>query len=648
MDELPKIELESSLKKSASTATMGKQSKKFPRFLKILIGALLVIVVFGIVLFFVVFLPGKKVYASALKTYQQAKTAYAAVKKQNVQLASEELAKTKSELEKTQKDLQTLSFVRVIPFVGNYFDDANHLIKAGFYGIDAATILVDSVKPYADILGLKGQGSFVMGSAEQRVQTAVLTMGKITPRIDDISEALNKARDEIDKIDPNRYPSSVAGKDIKGKLLQLRTLTDQGVELVDEARPLIKVLPSLLGESKERKYLVLFQNDKELRPTGGFITAYAIFRVDKGIIRIERSDDLYNLDNSLRKKFPAPRPIKTYLPKITTFNLRDANLSPDFVVSMDTFNDMYEFVSGRVDVDGIIALDTHVLVSTIKILDDEVQVGGLKFTTKEDKRCDCPQVIYELEDQISRPVNYLKGGGRKDLLGALLYAIMEKALRSSPKLYWGPLLQDMLAKTNEKHVLFYLEDKQAQKGIEALNAAGRIKSFDGDYLHINQANFGGAKSNLFVKESVAQEIKVESDGAVVETVTINYKNPHQPSDCNLERGGLCLNATLRDWLRLYVPKGSTLVDSKGSEVKLITYDELGKTVFEGFLTVRPEGAAVFTISYRLPFKLKSGSPLPLLIQKQPGTNDNEYTIKLNGRQVEKFALLTDKEFKLKK
>lgn len=84
------------------------------------------------------------------------------------------------------------------------------------------------------------------------------------------------------------------------------------------------------------------------------------------------------------------------------------------------------------------------------------------------------------------------------------------------------------------------------------------------------------------------------------------------------------------------------MDSKGSEVKMTSYDELDKTVFEGFLTVRPLGSAEFTIFYTLPFKVKDGS-LPLLIQKQPGTNDNEYTIKVKGSKIDSFKLLTDKE-----
>ena len=269
----------------------------------------------------------------------------------------------------------------------------------------------------------------------------------------------------------------------------------------------------------------------------------------------------------------------------------------------------------------------------------------MKFTSKIDPRCNCAQAVYLLEDTISRPVNYQKSG-RKDLIGVLLYAIMEKALKSSPKLYWGPLFQDIITKVNEKHVMLYLLDKDAQAGIEALNAAGRIKPFDGDYLHINETSFSGAKANLYVSRTVEKNYGVKN-GEITKTITIKYKNPFPPSDCNLERGGLCLNAPYRNWLRIYVPKGSTLVDSQGSEVKISSYEDLNKTVFEGFLTVRPEGTAVFTISYKLPFKSETGLNIPVLIQKQPGLGTIEYKIKVNGRNIQKFDLTTDKEFKVK-
>ena len=644
MDGFKKIELDG-------------EPKKPHRFLNrknISIALIVVILSLFISIFFIV-LPAQRTYAHAQKTFDQATKVWDAVKKQNIEEASIEVDKTKKELKDTQNSLKALSFVRFIPLLNNYYNDAEHLTQAGVHGLDAASELLSALIPYTDLLGLKGKGSFVMGTAEQRIQTAVLTMGKITPSIDEISKSLSLAHNEIDKVDADRYPSFFGLEKIKSQLVKIQKLADEGVIFVEQARPFIKTLPSLLGDPKEKKYLVLFQNDNELRPTGGFITAYAVFRIDKGVVHVDRSDDIYVLDNGISQKPKAPDPIIKYLPKVSVLNLRDTNLSPDFVESMKTFNTLYEKAPASIDVDGIIALDTHVLVSTIKILDDEVVAGGIKFTTEKDTRCDCPQVIYKLEELVSTPrsldlrITSLASAQaqRKDILGALLYAIMEKALKSSPKLYWGPLLQDIFAKVSEKHILAYLYNKDAQNGIEALNAAGRIKSYEGDYLHINEANFGGAKSNLFVKESVLMDFDIASDGTVTKKLTINYSNPHAPSDCNLERGNLCINAVLRDWIRIYVPKGSKLIDSKGSEVKISSYEELGKSVFEGFLTVRPKGKATFTISYTLPFKLKRSSPLPILIQKQPGTDNNKYAIRVNGKEIESFPLVTDKEIKIK-
>lgn len=589
-------------------------------------------------------IPSYLTYKSALKTYRSAKLVSAAMKAQNVELAATEIEKTQKNLAETQRNFRFLIPLKIVPIVNWYYNDGEHLLNAGEHGLVGAKITVDSIKPYADVLGLKGEGSSV-GSTEDRIKTAVLTIGKITPEIDRISESLVKVEKEVNAVNPDHYPEIIFGPKIKKQLITLKELTGQGATFVSDAKPLVKVLPSLLGESEVKKYLILFQNDKELRPTGGFITAYAIFTLDKGAIKIERSEDIYNLDDSISNKPKAPAPILKYLPKVSNFNIRDSNLSPDFIESMDTFRSMYDKAGRKVEVDGIIAIDTNVLVSTIKILDDNVTAGGVNFNTQNDPRCDCPQVIYALEDNISRPVNYIKTD-RKGLLGDLLEAIMTKALTSSPKQYWGPLFQSFIAQTEQKHILAYLYDEDAQKGVEALNAAGRIREFDGDYLHINETNFSGAKVNIFMQEEVDSSYEIGKDGTITKTVTINYKNPYPPSDCNLERGGLCLNAEYRDWIRIYVPKGSELVDSKGSQVKLTTYEELGKTVFDGFLTVRPKGTKTFTITYKLPFKLEKGSPLPVLIQKQPGTNGHIYTNTVNGKIVDTFPLLTDKEIKL--
>lgn len=621
-----------------------KKLKLNPKKLGKIVAILIILLVLGVIF---VGIPAKNAYNSAQKTMAQARLVADAMKAQDISGASDELKRTQESLTETKKYMGQLFFLKFVPIVNWYYNDADHGLKAGEEGLKSAIIVVDSLKPYADVLGLKGEGSFASGSTEDRIKTAVLTMGKITPQIDTLSESLKKVDAEISQIDPNHYPEFLFGKEIKAQLTMLKETTAGASTFVDQAKPLIKVLPSLLGESEAKKYLVLFQNDKELRPTGGFLTSYTIVTLDKGVIKVDKQDDIYPLDDAIPNKPAAPDPLKKYLPSVPRWNLRDSNLSPDFLESMDTFRSMYEKSPlAQDDIDGIIALDTHVLVSTIRILDDEVNAGGITFTTKEDPRCKCPQVIYELEDNISRPVNYIRTD-RKGLIGSLMLAIKDKALTSSPKQYWGPLFQSMLMQINQKHMMFYLFDKDAQSGINALNASGQIRPFDGDYLHINNANLGGQKSNLFTTSSVEENYEVGKDGTITKTVTIKYKNDFPPSDCNLERGGLCLNAELRDWLRIYVPKGSKLVDSKGSEVKMTTYDELGKTVFDGFITVRPLGQKTFSITYTLPFKLDKSSDLPVMIQKQPGTEGIPYTISINGKKKDEFSLFADKEFVLK-
>ncbi|HYM65220.1 MAG TPA: DUF4012 domain-containing protein, partial [Candidatus Sulfotelmatobacter sp.] len=610
MDGLKKIDFnlenqgvkeDSNISSLNSKPQMQRRKINFKNIPKSRKSASVLVIVVLLILFsiFGIYLPATKVYKSAKLTYVDAQAAGWAIKTQNVSLASDQLAKTKTDLQVAQKDLNSMGYLRFVPIASWYYNDAYHFMQAGEHGINAATILVDSIKPYADVLGLKGQGSFVGGTAQQRIETAVKTIGKITPRIDDISSELSIVRQEIDKVNPGHYPTLIFGKKVRDTIDNVKNLTDQSVNIITSAKPLIKILPEVLGEPNEKKYLIIFQNDKELRPTGGFITAYAVFRLDSGVIHVDSSSDIYALDATVPNKPTAPRPILTYLPKVSQLNLRDNNLSPDFKVSMDAFYKMYKTAGDATKVDGIIAVDTNALVSAMDVLGD-ITTDGITFTTKNDPRCDCPQVIYQLEVLADQPAQIIKEN-RKGIIGDLMYAIMTKAFQSSPKKYWGPLFQTMLTQMSQKHVLFYMNSMDAQKGFEGLNAAGRIMPYEGDYFHLNEANFGGAKSNLFITQDVSQDYSVGSDGSITKTVTVNYKNPFAPSDCNLERGNLCLNAILRDWFRIYVPKGSQLVSSQGSEVKVTSYEELGKTVFEGFLTVRPQGASKLVVSYKLPF-----------------------------------------------
>ncbi len=105
-----------------------------------------------------------------------------------------------------------------------------------------------------------------------------------------------------------------------------------------------------------------------------------------------------------------------------------------------------------------------------------------------------------------------------------------------------------------------------------------------------------------------------------------------------------MNAINRDYVRVYAPQGSKLTSSKGSEAKVNTFDELGKTVFDAFVQIRPQNNLTLTFEYDVPKSFNN--PIPMLIQKQPGTKDYLYTIKVSGSQKAKFDLTSDQALSL--
>ena len=527
---------------------------------------------------------------------------------------------------------QKVGWIGKVPFVGTYQKDGQHGINAGKYLAKSVETLISSVEPYADLLGFKTgiatpSGTPKVQSIEDRIVFMAQTLDKISPDLDKVESDMVLAQKELDQIDPLRYPESISGKNVRSKIVQVKSAVSDSSQLLGQAKPLIKLLPDLLGNPNAKTYMILFQNDAEIRPTGGFMTAYAFLRVTKGKIEPLSSYDIYDLDARFNKKVPAPEAIKKYLNE-TYLNLRNSNMSPDYKVSMDLFYKYYRDIPGFPKPDGIIAIDTQFPVEILKVI-GPIGVGGWgNFGPQNDPACDCPQVVYALEQIADRPVAGFRTG-RKAVLGPLMHSMMANAM-GSPKSTWPKLVNVVLDSIKQKHLLFYFMEDQTQKSAEDFNAAGRIKPYSYDYLHINDANFGGAKSDMYITREVEQEI-VSSGDTVTKTVSISYNNPRKGDNCNLESGLLCLNGVYRDYVRVMVPRGSKLISVVGSEVKEQVSEDLEKTVFEAFFTMRPQSSSKIVFKYELP-KMDL-STYKLLIQKQPGTSTVKHTIIFNGNQT---------------
>lgn len=622
---------------------------------KILLGVFLALVLVSVLLGVFVGLPAYNTYKKAQTLMARGQTLQAAIQTQDINIVENEVRELKIELLDFQSSLKPLLWTKSLPWVGAYMTDAEAATNAGVYGIETGEIVIETTKPYADIIGFGGPDSEQAESAEEsandRIEFIVQTVDDIIPKMDVISEKAKQANAELQKIDPERYPEEFRGMEVRSKMREALQMAEEATEFLANSKPLLEAAPYLLGTDDTRTYLLLFQNDKELRATGGFLTAYSILEVENGKLNPVSSNDIYNLDAKYTPRIPAPEPVVDYIGGIynasKNFRLRDMNWSPDFEESMKFFLEEADR-AGLPEIDGVIAVDTHIAVNLLDVIGPIGVPGFGNFSTENDPRCDCPQVIYELEsyadnegpvvwDPVSgeivfAPANYYN---RKDIVGPLMNSMLSNAL-GQPKEKMADLFEAGWKSLTEKHVMMYMLDEEVQHGITSFGIGGKIDEADGDYLHINDSNLGGRKSNLYVTQEVVQDVEVQSDGSIVKTVSITYKNPK-------EHDGW-LNSVLPNWTRIYVPQGSELIDVEGFEDNAEPYEELGKTVFAGGFELRPQGIKQITVTYKLPFKAEG--EYELYVQKQGGKDNPLYTINV-GKQTEEMFLKTDKKFRFR-
>ncbi len=609
--------------------------KKKRSFKKLLIRVVVVLVI----VFLVLYLPLRGVYASAKNLSASGKALAFALQNQNFDEMKAQTTNLKNAAGSLDTSLNFLFWARFIPFFGGYYTDAKHFTSALDYEMQAAEELMNYLEAYKGELGFNNQPI----PSQDRVAQVVKILDKANPKLPELEPYLKKAADEVKDINVGKYPENLGKYRVRSMVDTAKNFITGADYAVTKGKDALFLLPNALGNNSTKNYLIIFQNDKEIRGTGGFMTAYAFMRFDKGHISTTQSDDIYRLDERLlatceSKICPLtpPEPIVKYLPEVTgkarsAWSMRDSNLSPDVPTSMGDFERMYSLLGQGLPFDGIILIDSHVVEGLIKIT-GPVEVFGVKYSADIDPRCNCPNVIYELENyaQIVQ-----KGEqDRKAILGTLMQQILAKALGSSTEKL-PELVNAGVKLANAKDIVFFIHDSKLQKALSDLDWTGEVKEFKGDYLYINDSNFAGGKSNLYVTQDVSLNIDINNSGKVKNMLTIKYSNPQKYDSW--------LNGINRDYVRIYVPKGSKLLSSKGSEVEVTTIsNELNKTVFEAFIQVRPQNSTTLTFEYELPGIFK-GSEYPILIQKQPGAKHFPYTIKLNARTKEQFELNSDKE-----
>jgi len=632
--------------------SVPKKTKKMGKWLKIALGVLGGLLITLIATGFMAF----DLYKKGMQLKTSLQIFKDSVASQDIQKVKGAFPPVEAALADFKHSYARMAFLKIVPYYGVFYSDGMYVVRASENSIEAGKILVDTIEPYADIIGFTSNSSDAASAnenAQQRIDFIIKTIPDLVPKMDELTKKVALIKSDLDQIDPNHYPEKYREYEVRSFVKNSLDQFDQAYVFIENAKPMLEVAPGILGTTDEREYLVLFQNDKELRPTGGFITAYSIAKVSNGRFEPVASDDIYNLDNNYKPNIKVPDPILKFIkqPYSTSpyLRLRDMNWNPDFSESMDLFYKEAQ-MAGVSEIDGIIAVDTQTLVNLLNVIGPIGVPGFGDFSSNIVPECNCPQVIYELESFadvegavvwsenepgkiVFAPPNY---ENRKKIIGPLMNSILSNTL-GQPKEKMPALFNAMFKSLAEKHVLFYFTDEAPQKAAEDFGIAGTFKETPNtDFLSIVDANLGGRKSNLYLLQDVAQEIEVDKSGNVSKTLTITYKNT--------EKQDGWLNSVMPNWVRIYVPKGSELESFEGVTTKVEPYEEHGKTVYAGSFELRPLGLAKLVIRYKPPLNFKDY--YRIYIQKQPGKDTSLYTFTL-GRLEEEYQISTDKEIKIK-
>ena len=488
-----------------------------------------------------------------------------------------------------------------------------------------------------------------------------------------------ETEDDIKKINKylKRIKASSIPEDYRNQFIDIR---EKALVLESNFNSFLKIIPGIkdfLGIDSDRRYLIVFQNNAEIRATGGFIGSYAIVDLKRGkIANIEiPAGGSYDTEGGLRVLVEAPKPL--HLVK-SIWYFWDANWWPDWRMSAKNLMWFYE-KSGGSSVDGVISITPDILGDILKI------IGPVDLTEKygviidENNYWD---IIQEVVEVIGQPEVYQDKDLKTDILERVATSSLASDLeiasstiesgdilaRNEPKKIIGDLMseimirfsnqfdKDLLIKSleiiernlSQKNILLYFTNKDIQNEVESRSWAGQIKEVPLDYLMIINSNIAGGKTDKVVIDDYSLSTKIDSDGSIINKLTIVRKH-------NGNKGDLFYGVRNVNWLRVYVPMGSNLLSAQGfsspdknyfkdsedfyeknsilensenrAEIDLSSgtkiYQESGKTVFANWTMLDPGQDQIIEIEYRLPhnFYGNSSKNYSLLWQKQPGSGN---------------------------
>lgn len=491
------------------------------------------------------------------------------------------------------------------------------------------------------------------------IMDLVLELQSASPQLLNAQIALVQAQEARAQIDEQILIPQLS-KLLTGRIDPLFSSIN-GAFPMEDALTMVRIAPQLLGSGNEgpQTYLILMQNEDELRATGGFLTAAGSAVVLDGkliSIQIESSE----LVDDPGKPYPIPPWQFEEFMNIHMLLFRDSNWWTNFPTSASWAEYFYSYGKST-SADGIITLDMQTVVRLLKTL-GPVRVENVSLPISHENVLD-----YMRSAEEKRPKGIIGQWDRKQFISRLAKPLLEKILNARGQT-WTQLVPVMLDLLDEKHILLQFDNPEAADFLERKGWDGAVRiPENSDFLLAVDTNMGYNKSNAVMDSAMEYLVNLQDPQIPAGTLRVTQSNRSQLAEVTCEpyftnrfirppapRGEIpdpVYNIDECHWgyLRVYLPAGSTLTGSTpmgipaestwlGETIPART-DDLGSEDIPnaqvyGMMVLTPAGKSTKSeFSYTLPEGIltqnEDGSwTYRLRLQKQPGILAHEVSVSL--------------------
>ncbi|MDQ0922302.1 hypothetical protein QF038_000810 [Pseudarthrobacter sp. W1I19] len=346
----------------------------------------------------------------------------------------------------------------------------------------------------------------------------VRPLASASPAIESASNAVAQSSERLDAIDSANLlpqisePLRQARSELGSLRMGLRTAADFAA-----------LAPAMFGTESPRHYLLLVENNAEVRATGGIPGALAVLSVDEGHLSLGSQSSATRLGSFTPPVEMYPEQQNIYSTRLGKF-MQDANLTPDFPSTAEIAQAMWEREFGQ-RVDGVISIDpialSYVLDATgpVKLTDPQlVATAGESLPVELTSKNVVQTLLSDVYKEIAQPElqDIYLAGVAKEVFSALASGVGD-----------DKLLLDGLAKgIAERRVLLWSSSPEEQAVIGRYPASGSISG-----PAVAPAEFGlyfndgtGAKMDFYVKRTVQLIKECPRNGYEQITVRVTSTN----------------------------------------------------------------------------------------------------------------------------